>query len=244
VVRRVDGAGREVDECRFFGRQRLLVLDPGARLLRHVGHEVVVRVVRQLDHGRAVIQKRRPLVGLAADEAVELVEALARRPTVERAGDARLPDRRLMPFAEGRGGIAVQAQHLGQRCGRAGNLASVAGHAGGHLGDVAHVHLVMVAPGVERRARRRTQRRGVEVVVAQALLGEAIERRHRDRPAEAARHAEAHVVDQHDHHVGRALRRLDLEARRHRHVTRVKLGVDGPRRLRDWQYGSVHRLGC
>ena len=93
VVRRVRGARREVDEERLVGRQRLLVLDPGHRLVRHVGHEVVVRVVRQLDLGDAVVEVGRPLVGLAADEAVELVEALVGRPAVEGAGDARSPRR-------------------------------------------------------------------------------------------------------------------------------------------------------
>ena len=85
VVRRVGGAGGEVDEERLVGRHRLLVLHPGDGLVRHVGHEVVVRIVRQLDLGDAVVEEGRPLVGLAADEAVELVEALAGRPAVEGA---------------------------------------------------------------------------------------------------------------------------------------------------------------
>ena len=54
------------------------------RLLRHVGHEVVVRVVGQFDLRDPVVQVRCPLVRLAAEEAVELVEALARGPAVIR----------------------------------------------------------------------------------------------------------------------------------------------------------------
>ena len=115
VVRRVRRAGGEVGEERLVRRQRLLAADPLDGLVRHVGGEVVVRVVRRLDLDRAVEDQRRPLVGLAADEAVELVEAGVRRPAVERAGDADLPRRGLVVLAEGRRAVAVLAQDLGQR---------------------------------------------------------------------------------------------------------------------------------
>ena len=215
MVRRVRGARREVDEERFVGRHGLLVLDPGHRLVGHVGHEVVVRVVRQFDLGDAVVEVRRPLVGLAADEAVELVEALVRRPAVEGTGDAGLPGGGLVPLAERRGAVAVEAQHFRQRGRRIGNLAGGAREAGRHLGDEAHVDGVVVAAGLERGARRRAQGRGVEVVVAQSALapsrssvGVAI------GPPKAFGRAEAQVVDQDDDHVRRARGRLDLEARR------------------------------
>ena len=45
---------------------------------------MIVRVVRRHDVVHAVVQQRGPLVGLAADEAVELVEAAAGRPAVGR----------------------------------------------------------------------------------------------------------------------------------------------------------------
>ena len=75
MMRRVRGAGREVHEEWFVRRQRLLKLHPGDRVVGHVGHEVVAGIVRRLDPVQAFVEAWRPLVGLAADEAVELVEA-------------------------------------------------------------------------------------------------------------------------------------------------------------------------
>ena len=239
MMRRMGRTRREVDERRLLRRQGFLVLDPGHRLVGHVGHEVVVRVVGQFDHGRAVVQERRPLVRLAADEAVELVEALVGRPAVEGTGDAGFPCGRLVPLAERRRGIAIEPQGFGQRRSGVRNLAGGAGQTGRHLGDEGHVHRVVVASGLERRAGRRTQRGGVEVVVAQALLCQRIQGRHRDRATERRRYAEAHVVDQHDDDIGRALRRLDLEARRHFHVARIDFVEQRARRFLDRQDRAI-----
>ena len=85
VMRSMRGAGGEVREERLVRRQRLLAPDPLDRLVRHVGREVVVRVVRRLHLDRAVVDQRRPLIGLAADEAVELVESGMRGPAIERS---------------------------------------------------------------------------------------------------------------------------------------------------------------
>ena len=41
VVWRVGGPRREVDKEGFVGSQRLLLRDPGRRLVGHIGHEVV-----------------------------------------------------------------------------------------------------------------------------------------------------------------------------------------------------------
>ena len=60
VVRRVRRARREVHEERLVGRERLLELHPGDRLVRHVGHEVVVRVPRNLDRVHAVVEVAAP----------------------------------------------------------------------------------------------------------------------------------------------------------------------------------------
>ena len=73
------GAGRacprrEVGEERLVRRQRLLGARPLDGLVGHVGHEVVVRVLRHFDAAHVLVDGRRPLVRLAADEAVELVE--------------------------------------------------------------------------------------------------------------------------------------------------------------------------
>jgi len=79
-------------------------------------------------------------------------------------------------------------------------------------GDFAHhpeADRVMVSPGNDRRPRRRAQRRGMEIGVAQPALRDAIEGRGRDDAAEGARRAEAVIVGHDQQHVGRALGRHD-----------------------------------
>jgi hypothetical protein len=52
----------------------------------------------------------------------------------------------------------------------------VAGEAGGELADLAEADSMVVAAGDQRGARRRAQRGRVELRVAQAVLGDAVER--------------------------------------------------------------------
>ena len=113
VVRRVAGARREVHEERLVGHQRLLLAHPLDRLVRHVLGEVIALLggLLRLDGRRAFVDRRVPLVGLAADEAVEVFEpAAAGRPLVERAHRARLPDRHLVALAELRRRVAVELE--------------------------------------------------------------------------------------------------------------------------------------
>ncbi len=214
VVRRVRGAGREVQEERPVRRQALLLANPGNRLVRHVGHEVVVGVGRLLDAREAIVERRRPLVGLAADEPVELVEARPRRPAIGRPRGADLPRRRFVVLPEGAGTVAVQPEDLGER---GDAVRPVAGVPGKRRRDVHHragIGGVVIAAGLERHARRRAEGRDVEVVVAEPVGGQAVEVGHLDRAAERARLAEAEVVEENHDHVGRLGRRLHLEARR------------------------------
>ena len=53
---------------------------------------------------------------------------------------------------------------------------------------------MVVSAGEKRRPRRRTERRGVEIVVAKSIVGDAIEGRSRNRAAEGAGRAETDVV--------------------------------------------------
>ena len=235
VVRSVRGARGEVDEERLVRRERFHGLGPLDRLVGHVGHEVVVRILRRLDLVHPVVDRRRPLVGLAADEPVELVEAGAGRPAIGRAGRADLPGRGLVRLAEGGGGEAVEPKHLGQRRHAVGPLPGLAGEGGRRLRDRAHVADVMVAAGEQRRTGRRAERRGVELVVAQPAAGQPLHRRHVDRPAEGARLAEPHVVDQHDEHVGALAGAFTSKSRRGLRVADVEHGDRRILRLRDRQ---------
>ena len=120
------------------------------RLVGHVRGEVVVLHLRRRHARHAVVDQRIPLVRLASDEAVELVEALVRRPAVEGAGDARFPRRGLVPLAEGAGAVAVQPKHLGQGRDAIRNGARVAGKRRRGLHDGTGVGLVMVAASRSR----------------------------------------------------------------------------------------------
>ena len=116
VMRRMRGARREVHEERLVRQQRLLLARPGDGLVGQVFGQVIAfrRRLGRLDRRRAFIQRRVPLVVLAADEAVEILEAAAAgRPGIERPRRARLPDRHLVALAELRRRIAIELE--GQR---------------------------------------------------------------------------------------------------------------------------------
>jgi len=55
-------------------------------------------------------QVRRPVIGFAAHEAVEIVEPHSRRPLIERARDAVLEVRRVVVLAEPRRGVTIVFQ--------------------------------------------------------------------------------------------------------------------------------------
>ena len=102
-------------------------------------------------------QVRLPLAGVAADEAVEILEAHADGPLVERPDLAGLKGRRVVVLAEPRGGVAVVQEDAAD-----GGLvfrddAVVAGKTGGLFGDHAEAGRVMVAAGDQRGARRRAE---------------------------------------------------------------------------------------
>ena len=198
VVGRVRRAGRVVDEERLVGHQRLLLADPVDRVIGHVLGEVVALLRRAvgLHRDRAVVDRRGVLVRLSADEAVEVLEAAAAgRPVLERPHRARLPHRHLVALAELGRRVAVELQRLGQRRRRVRAQRVVARRRCRDLGDPAHADRVVVAPGQQRLARRRAQRRGVEAVVAQPVRGQALEGRRLARAAEGRRGAEARVVE-------------------------------------------------
>ncbi len=211
MVRGVGGARHVVDEPGLFGRDLLQLLHVADRLVGHRRFEVPAGIVLEgVDRGGVAEEVRLPLARVAADEAVEVVEAHAVRPLVERTGLAGLVEGRVVVLAEPGGGVAVVAQR-----GADGALVErddriVARVAGGDLADDAEAHRVVVAPGDQRGAGRRAERGGVEVGVAQAVLRQLVHRRGRDHAAEGARRAEALVVGHDQEHVRRAFGRHHL----------------------------------
>ena len=154
VVRCVGGARRVVDEEGLVGHQALLLADPLDRVIGHVLTEVVVGIVAvlRLDRHRVAIDRRRPLVGLAADEAVEMLEALPGGPLTEGPHRTRLPHRHLVAIPELSRRVAVELQGLCQRRAAVGDHRRIAGRGGGDLGDASHPHGVMVAAGQQSRS--------------------------------------------------------------------------------------------
>ena len=168
---------------------------------------LVVELLGRADDLLVLRQARVPLARAAAEDPVEVVEAPAVRPPVERPGRTLLAVGRQVPLAERRGAVAVVPQDPGQRRAVPREGGRVAGEPAGELADRAEPDRVVVPPGQQRRPRRRAQRGDVEPVVAQAALGHPRVVRRLDRPAERARVAEPGVVDQHQQHVRGPVRR-------------------------------------
>jgi hypothetical protein len=161
----------------------------------------------RVDLRRVAEEVRPPLVGVAADETVEVVEAHARRPLGEGSDLAGLIGRRVVILAKPARGVAVVAQDTADRGVFRADDAVVAGEAGGLLGNHAEADRVMVAPGNQRGTRRRAERGGEHPVVAQPVGRDAVHGRCRDDAAESARHGESGIVGHDQQDIGRAFGR-------------------------------------
>ncbi len=226
-MRRVGGTRREIDEERLVRCQRLLVPDPGSRLVCHVGQEVVARVVRQLDRVSTVIDIGRPLVGLATEKAEELVEPPDRSgwPADKGPGDAGFPRGGLVPLPKSGGAVPIVAQHLGNWSHVVGNLAGVAREGRAGFDDPTHVVDVVIAPALDRCPRRRADGGGMEVVEVDPLVGNLLECRGAYGPTELAGASEAEIIDQDHDYVRCTLRCLHLETRWRRRIAHVQFDV-------------------
>ena len=217
VMRRVRGARREVDEERLVRQQRFLLARPGDRLVGQVFGQVIALGgrLRRLDRRRALIEGRVPLVVLAADEAVEVLEAAAAgRPRVERSCRTGLPHRDLVAFAELRRRVAIELEGERERRLGVGQHRAVAWRCRRDFGDAAHADRVVVAPGEQRLPRGRAQGGRVEARVPQPALCELLDVRGLARTAEHAGRAVSDIVDEDHQYVGRALRRPHVPDRR------------------------------
>ena len=226
------GAQRHPGEPRDLGPVAGMVGEIADRLVDQVGRQVIARRERagRLDRRVVAHQFGRVLVGLGIHEAVVAIEAAAERPAVERAGRARLGERRHVPLAQHVVAIAVRAQHLGDGARLLRDLAAIAGIARIEIGEAADAHRMMVAAGQQRGARGRAHRRRMEAGVAQAALGDRIHGRGRDRRAVAAEVGEADIVEQDDKDVrARLFGALG-------HVRPIRLGLAHrlPDLLRSW----------
>jgi hypothetical protein len=163
---------------------------------------------------RPVVQRRVVLIVLAADEAIEVLEAGPGWPVMERANRRGLEDRHFVAFPELRRRIAVQFENLGERCARIRAERVVAGRRRGDLGDAAHADCVVVATGKQRRAGGRAERRRVEAGVLQTACGQPFGVRRLTGTAKRARCTEADIIEQDDEYVGGTGRRTQRADRR------------------------------
>src|SRR5262245_54287729 len=144
VVRRMDRAWNVIDE------ERLVWVDCGNAI--HVFDRIVCHCRDQVpawftdiwvDCRCVTEQIWLPLVGVTADEAMEIVEAHADGPLIERPGLARLEFRSVVVLAEPGRPVAVILKDLSNRCLVPGHDAVVARIACRLLGDDTESHRMM-----------------------------------------------------------------------------------------------------
>ena len=128
-----------------------------------------------------VDEVRIPLVRLGAEEAVEALEAAAERPVLLGRGDVHLVLGAEMPLADDVGVPAALAEDLGDHRALAGDVAARVREPRRRLGDARHRVRRVVAARQEAGARRRAERRRVEVRVQQPAVGDPLDVRRLDQ---------------------------------------------------------------
>ena len=211
--------------------------------------QVIAFVVGRLHGVEIFIEPGLVLRGLAGQKAVKIVEAVPGGPTVEGSHGGGLVRGGVVPFAEGRGLVAVIVQDLGDGGGGLGDGAGVAVPVHGAFGDGAGTDPLVIAPGQQRRPGGRADRGGVEGVVADAFVTQPGEGRGVNFAAKGPGLAEAHVVQQDDEDVGGACGQLvGFLAPLVFGFLQGRPGDTGRRHRREGQDGAVGRgggwIGC
>ncbi|MDX2513277.1 MAG: hypothetical protein QNK25_14610, partial [Desulfobacterales bacterium] len=179
------------------------------RVIRHCRDQVEIGIVIEwVDKGRVAGQIRwLPLACVTTHEPVEIVKAQTDWPLIKRPDLTDLEIGRIVILAEPGRYVAVPLEDSGNRRLILGHDAVVARVAGRQFRYRTRANLVMVTPRDERRPRRRAHRRGMEVGVAETLLGDTVHcRRGYDAP-EGAGHTIARVVGHDQKNVWCTLRR-------------------------------------
>jgi hypothetical protein len=148
---------RNTHEEGLFWSSRVLRANPVDGPIRQIVDEDVVRIAEWQQHRCRVLEQRRmKLVRIAAEEAVEVLEAQTSGPLI------KWPSRTLHPLwnevvlAEPRCVVTVVYENVADRTGTLGHDRSVTRVSRGELRDVAHTDALMVATGEKRGTSRRT----------------------------------------------------------------------------------------
>lgn len=173
-MRRVNGTSREIHKEWLVRCHGLLSLDPLNRLIGHIICEVVILLVWRRHPSHTVIDQWIPLIGFAANEAVELVETLLCGPAIKGPRNTCFPGRRFMPFSKRACTLSIQPQHLGQRCNGIGEYTGVSGKCSRRFHNGTGVASAMVSTCLDTHPRRRAERRRVKVVVGQPVFCQSI----------------------------------------------------------------------
>ena len=187
---------------------RILVAQHPDRFVGQVFGEVVALfgAVGLFDEPVVLDEVGIPLVGLPAEESVEPVEALLQRPLRLAAPAGHILFGHVVVLAHPECAVAVVLKHLSDGGALRGQPGSHAGKTVGALGDRPRTVHVLAAAGQEAGARRRAQRRGVELGVPQPVVGQALQDRHVDAPAVGRPGRQSGVVVEHDEDVRRTVR--------------------------------------
>ena len=152
LVRCVRAAGHVIEEEWLVWRGVIQPLQVVDRVVGHVGDEVVAGVSDpRKDLCRVAEEKRRPLVGLAPHEAVEVIEPHPARPLVKGPRRTYLIAGRVVVLAEPRRRVAVLLQDRTDGGTLRPDDGVVPRVSSGHFGDHAKAHRVMVAARDQRR---------------------------------------------------------------------------------------------
>ena len=207
VVWAMQAAAGPIHEERPIGLERLVVAQPVDRILGQVLREVIALLgrLRRPHHRRVAHQMGLVLRSLTGQEAVEILESQSRGPVLEWAGRRGVFRRGVVPLAPRARAVPEILEHFGHQRTAARDTSGVTVPVVGQLGDLPVADLMVIAPGEQRRPRRRTHRGGVEPVVAHPLRADPVHRRGTHLTAERRRQPWAGVIDQNDHNIGRIL---------------------------------------
>jgi hypothetical protein len=137
---------RNTHEEGLFWSSRVLRANPVDGPIRQIVDEDVVRIAEWRQHRCRVLEQRRmKLVRIAAEEAVEVLEAQTSGPLIKWPSWTLHPLWNEVVLAKPRCVVTVVYENVADGTGTLGHNRSVAGVTRGELRDVAHPNALMVA---------------------------------------------------------------------------------------------------